>query len=78
MSKRLFSAFTLAEVLTTLMVIGIVAALTIPSLMNSYKKKSIYIKLNKAYFQLAQAVKMIPLEDGCAGRVLEEGTVNYD
>lgn len=32
-------AFTLAEVLTTLMVIGVVAAITIPSMMNSYKER---------------------------------------
>ncbi len=33
------SAFTLAEVLITLAIIGIVAALTIPTLISNYQKK---------------------------------------
>lgn len=57
--------FTLAEVLTTLMVIGVVAALTIPSMMNSYKKQAKVVKLKKAYSQLSQAMKMIPISKGC-------------
>ena len=32
------SAFTLAEALITLMIIGIIAAITIPSLIKNYKK----------------------------------------
>lgn len=34
-------AFTLAEVLITLGIIGVVAALTIPTLVNNYRKKAI-------------------------------------
>ena len=34
------SGFTLAEVLITLGIIGIVSALTIPTLINNYQKKS--------------------------------------
>lgn len=59
--------FTLAEVLTTLMVIGVVAALTIPSMMNSYKKHVTVVKLKKVYSQLSQAMKMIPITEGCDG-----------
>ena len=33
------SAFTLAEVLITLGIIGVVAALTLPSLVGNYKRK---------------------------------------
>lgn len=36
--KKVF-AFTLAEVLITLGIIGIVAAMTIPTLINNYQKK---------------------------------------
>ncbi|MDR1167914.1 MAG: type II secretion system GspH family protein [Heliobacteriaceae bacterium] len=42
-----FQAFTLAEVLITLGIIGIVAALTMPSLIQNYKKKVISTRLKK-------------------------------
>lgn len=42
-------AFTLAEVLITLGIIGVVAALTIPSLINSYKDKQFKTAYKKAY-----------------------------
>ena len=42
-------AFTLAEVLITLAVIGVVAALTIPVLVNKYQKKQLYSQFMKAY-----------------------------
>ena len=40
MKKRKKRAFTLAEVLITLGIIGVVAALTIPTLINNYQTKS--------------------------------------
>ena len=39
--------FTLAEVLITLGIIGIVAALTIPQLISNYQKKVVPIRLKK-------------------------------
>lgn len=41
--------FTLAEVLITLGVIGIVAALTIPSLISNHNKSVTAARLSKAY-----------------------------
>ena len=41
--------FTLAEVLITLGIIGVVAALTMPALINKYQKKVLEVKLKKAY-----------------------------
>lgn len=41
------AAFTLAEVLITLAIIGIVAALTIPTLMNKYDMLTTATKLRK-------------------------------
>lgn len=58
-------AFTLAEVLTTLMVIGIVAALTIPNLMNNYKKHTYTVAIKRMYSVLTSAIKMAPTEVGC-------------
>ena len=58
------SAFTLAEVLITLSIIGVVAAMTIPTLVANYQKKETVTALKKAYSQLSQAVKMSELENG--------------
>ena len=58
------NAFTLAEVLITLGVIGIVAALTIPGLLNNYYEKSTISKLRETQSILSQAVKMAEEEYG--------------
>lgn len=50
--------FTLAEVLITLGIIGIVAAMTIPVLMTNYQKKSTATRAKKAYSELLQAIKL--------------------
>ena len=57
-------AFTLAEVLITLGIIGIVAAMTIPTLMTSYKKKIVESRLSKFYSIMNQAVKLSEIENG--------------
>ncbi len=43
------AAFTLAEVLITLGIIGVVAAMTIPTLISSYKEKQTVVKVQKAF-----------------------------
>ena len=57
-------AFTLAEVLITLGIIGVVAALTLPSLVESYKKKVVATKLSKFYSIMSQAVYAWTAEEG--------------
>ncbi|MFQ8625693.1 MAG: type II secretion system protein [Candidatus Gastranaerophilaceae bacterium] len=42
-----YSGFTLAEVLITLGIIGVVAALTMPSVINNYKEKETIAKLKR-------------------------------
>ena len=42
-------AFTLAEVLITLGIIGVVAALTIPQLVANHKAKALEVALKKMY-----------------------------
>lgn len=59
-----FSAFTLAEVLITLGVIGIVAALVIPVLEN-YQKTQYVTALKKAYTTTNQALKQMSADYGC-------------
>ena len=54
MKKR--AAFTLAEVLITLGIIGIVAALTLPSVISTYQKKVTAAKLKQTYSILSNAI----------------------
>ena len=56
--------FTLAEVLITLGIIGVVAALTIPTLMTNYKKKQYYTQFMKARSALENAIKLYEDEHG--------------
>ena len=51
-------AFTLAEVLITLGIIGIVAAMTIPTLIANYQKKITTTRLKHAYSLVTQSSKM--------------------
>ena len=57
--------FTLAEVLITLTIIGVIAAMTVPTLYTKYQKYTYVVALKKAYATLQNAVKMIPLTEGC-------------
>ena len=58
------NAFTLAEVLITLGIIGVVAALTLPSLISKHQRKTVAVKAKKAYSELYQAVKMSEAKNG--------------
>jgi len=51
-------AFTLAEVLITLAVIGVVAAMTIPTLIQKHNEKATVVHLKKTYSMLGQALKL--------------------
>ena len=58
------AAFTLAEVLITLAIIGIVAALTIPTLMNKYDMLTTATKLRKFYSTMVQVNERAVSEEG--------------
>ena len=60
-------AFTLAEVLITLGIIGVVAAMTIPTLMNNSQKKQYVVGLKKAYSTWNQALVQMANDAGCPG-----------
>lgn len=60
------TAFTLAEVLITLGIIGVVAALTLPTLIQSYKKQVLGTRIKKFASISAQATKMAEAEHGPA------------
>ena len=57
-------AFTLAEVLITLGIIGVVAAMTMPSLVANYEKKRTATAVKKAYSELSQALKLAEVDYG--------------
>lgn len=63
LNKKIFG-FTLAEVLITLGIIGVVASLTIPVLMNSYARNSTVTRLQKVYTVLSQAIKLSEVDNG--------------
>jgi len=62
MKKRF--AFTLAEVLITLGIIGVVATLTIPILIQNYKKISYSTQLKKTYNTFLNALRLSEVKNG--------------
>ena len=66
--KNLFSfknfGFTLAEVLITLAIIGVVAAMTLPTLIQNQQKRSLEVATQKFYSNMSQAVKKYMADEG--------------
>lgn len=56
--------FTLSEVLITLAIIGVVSALTVPTLVNNYQHEAQAVQLRKQVAEIAQAVDMYITEEG--------------
>lgn len=56
--------FTLAEVLITLGIIGVVCAFTIPTLMQNADERATVVALKKAYSTLSNAYKLAEQENG--------------
>lgn len=71
--NKIFKGFTLAEVLITLGIIGIIAAMTIPTLIQSYKKKEATTRLKKFNSIMAQAVMMSENENGVINNLIQTG-----
>lgn len=53
-----YVAFTLAEVLITLGIIGVVAAMTLPALVSKYQKQVTVNRLKRSYTTLSQMFNM--------------------
>ena len=58
-----FKGFTLAEVLVTLGIIGVVSAMTIPSLTQSWQKQAYVTQLKKVYSEVTQATNLAITEN---------------
>mgnify|MGYP001089328034 CR=1 FL=1 len=61
---NLNKAFTLAEILITLGIIGVVAAITMPALITNYQKQVTVSQLKKSYSVLNQALQKSIQENG--------------
>lgn len=72
------SGFTLAEVLTTLMVIGVVAAMTIPTLMNSTDDQQNKVAYKKAMSVLSQGIQMLTAQENECYEELSAATSGND
>ncbi len=57
-------AFTLAEVLITLGIIGVVAAMTMPALIANYQRKALETSFKKSYSVISQAMQRLINEEG--------------
>ncbi len=58
------TGFTLAEVLITLAIIGVVAALTIPTVVRNYQKQQTVVRLKKTYNALQNAMNLAIADNG--------------
>ena len=58
------NGFTLAEVLITLVIIGVIAAMTIPTLINKTQNQEFVSRLKKSYSTLAQVTTQIVADRG--------------
>lgn len=61
--KKLF-AFTLAEVLITLGIIGVVAAMTMPALVGKYKNQVLITQSKKTFSKISNAFNLLKAESG--------------
>lgn len=66
-------AFTLAEVLITLGIIGVVAAITIPTLLSNYSKRVLEGQLKVTYASIQQTMKFMD-EEGLSYEVFQDGS----
>ena len=57
-------AFTLAEVLITLSIIGVVSAMTIPTLMRNHQKRVVESRVLNFYSSMQNAIKLSTIENG--------------
>lgn len=68
--------FTLAEVLITLGIIGIVAAMTIPTLISKNQKRVIEAKLKEDYSIIQQVIKSNEGNDVDMSMLLQDGNTD--
>lgn len=70
-------AFTLAEVLVTLMIIGVIASMTIPALRQDAMNKTVATNLKKIYSELNQATSLT-LTENHTNKMCRTGVMDDD
>jgi len=69
--RKIFNAFTLAEVLITLVIIGIIAAITVPTIMIKKDKEQTCTKLKKFYSTMTSAIMLYKNAEGITNGKLD-------
>ncbi len=64
LTREVKQAFTLAEVLITLGIIGIVAAMTMPAVIANHQSSILQQRFKKAYSSMSQVLQRVAFEDG--------------
>lgn len=77
-SNKQKRGFTLAEVLITLGIIGVVAAMTISTLMSTFAKQRTETQLKAFYSRINQTIKMSIADNGDPDGWVEEKAYSYD
>lgn len=75
---RINKAFTLAEVLITLVIIGVIAAITIPVLTANYRREEASSRIKKFYSTLGQAATKAKSEGKNWEYFLEDDSLSTD
>lgn len=80
--KKVLFGFTLSEMLVAIAIVGIIVALTVPNIINSYQKQSYATSIKKAYVDLQQNLELLQAEDyrkkGLSKSILNRGKVSED
>ncbi|MBR6162894.1 type II secretion system protein [bacterium] len=63
-SERVANAFTLAEVLITLVIIGVIAAITVPTMIQQYRNEAFATAFKKNYSVISQAMQKSQMDNG--------------
>ena len=61
-----FKAFTLSEVLVTLLLVGVIAALTLPFFIDSFQKTKWTLAYKRSFSETFNALTRLALEEDCA------------
>ena len=72
------SAFTLTEVMITVGIIGVVAALTVPNIINNYQKNALEVSIRKVMNEFDSAFDMYLTEEGKTklSSTVKDGDIN--
>lgn len=70
-------AFTLAEALITIVIIGVIAAIVVPTIIQSHRNKVVETRLVKFYRDINSAIRLSEVENGSKELWTPSNEVNY-